>query len=126
MSPRNLGHSFNSPIFINSWLKRRLVCGTDAGKPGVGLLGLVFGPRHLGDSHSLATATFKVGTWPVERLRQPFLAPWSHELSHLHLGFSHLLAIGLDPSLSLASRLSHLLTLLQGPDGDQLVTQSAT
>lgn len=66
MSPRNLGHSLNSPVFINSWLKRRVVCGTDAGKPGVGLLGLVFGPKHLGDSHLLATATFKVGTWPVE------------------------------------------------------------
>lgn len=40
--------------------------------------------------------------------------------------FSHLLAIELDPPFSLASGPWHLLTLLQGPDRDQSITQSAT
>lgn len=84
MSLRNLGQSLSSLVFINSWVKRRLVCGAEMGEPGVGLLGPVFGPRHLGGSHSLATATLRTGTCPVE-LRQPFLPPCSNELSALHL-----------------------------------------
>lgn len=96
MSPRNLGHSLSSPVFINSWLKKRLVCGTEAGKPGVGLLGLVSGPRHLGGSHSLATATQS----RILASRGSGSLFWLLGLMSSALCiwvFSHLLAIGLDP-----------------------------
>lgn len=77
--------------------------GIEAGKPREDLLGLVFKPRHLGYSYSLSIATLKAGSWPVG-LRQPFLVPWSYELSASHGGgCPHILAVGLDPPLSLTS-----------------------
>lgn len=91
--------------------------GIEAGKPREDLLGLVFGPRHLGCSYSLSIATLKAGSWPVG-LRQPFLAPWSYELSASHWGMSSYIGHWTRPPTFLDLPW-HLLPLFPGPDRDQ-------